>query len=285
VSLGQMTLVGVGAAVTTWATVDRGVDPIVALAAAGVAGSVVAVVIGLPALRLRGLYLAVTTLAVALAASAALFSNAYLDWIPRGAFPRPTLLDRLSLDSATRVYLLALVVLLLALLAVGGLRRSRTGRVLIALRDNEAAAAAYGISVTRAKLTAFAASGFLAALAGGVFAYVQASFQPSNFTAAESIRVFSAAVIGGLASPLGAVLGAVYARGTQYLLPGSWQLLATSIGVLLVLMVIPDGLGGLAFRLRDAALRWLAVRRGIEAPSLVGVEESADLDDAGEAAA
>jgi branched-chain amino acid transport system permease protein len=269
VSLGQMTFVGAGGAVAAWATVERGLDPLVALLAAGLVGAVVAVIVGLPALRLRGLYLAVTTLALALAASDAVFSNAYWDWIPTGTFARPKLLGRVSLDSATRVYYLALVVLLLTIVAVVGLRHSRIGRVLVAQRDNETAAAAYGISVTRAKLCAFAVSGFVAALAGATFVFHQASFRAESYDAGQSLIVFAATVTGGLGSVVGAVIGAVYARGAQWLLSGNWQILASSVGVLAVLMVMPDGLSGIAFRIRDAGLRWLAVRRGIDAPSLV----------------
>jgi branched-chain amino acid transport system permease protein len=280
VSLGQMTFVGVGSAIAAWCTVDRGLDPLVALVASGVVGAAVAVVIGLPALRLRGLYLAVTTLALALAASAALFSNAYWEWIPRGTFARPAILGRISLDSATRVYYLALVVLLLAILAVRGVRRSRTGRVLVAIRDNEDAAAAFGVSVVGAKLTAFALSGFVAAVAGAVFAFNQASFRSESYTAEESITVFVSAVIGGLGSIPGAVLGALFSRGAQWLLPGNWRLFAASTGVLVVLMIIPEGLGGTLFRVRDLLLRRLALRRGIDAPSLTGNTLAADEPEA-----
>jgi branched-chain amino acid transport system permease protein len=281
VSLGQMAFVGVGGAVAAWATVDRHLDPLIAILTAGVVGALVAVVVGLPALRLRGLYLAVTTLAFALAMSSAVFNNAYWDWIPTGTFDRPTLLGRWSLDSATRVYYLGLVALVLTILAARGIRRSRTGRVLIAIRDNEAAASSYGISVVRAKLTAFALSGFIAAVAGAVFVFQQASFRPDSYDAGQSISVFIATVVGGLGTITGGVLGALYLRGAQWLLPADWQILASSVGVLLVLMLIPDGLAGVLFRIRDAWLRWLAERRGIKAPSLRGnAGETEELEQA-----
>jgi branched-chain amino acid transport system permease protein len=100
----------------------------------------------------------------------------------------------------------------------------------------------------------------------------QASFRAESYDAGQSLIVFAAAVTGGLGSVLGAVAGAIYARGSQWLLPGSWQILASSVGVLIVLMVIPDGIAGALFRLRDVALRELARRRGIDAPSLVRPE-------------
>ena len=270
VSLGQMAFVGVGGAVAAWATVDRGLDPIISILCAGIIGAVVAVIVGLPALRLRGLFLAVTTFGFALAMEFAVFNNAVVDWIPTGSFDRPAIFNRISLDSATRVYYLALITLVLTAVAATGVRRTRTGRVLIALRDNEKAAASFGISVVRAKLTAFALSGFIAAVAGAVFVIHQASFRPASYAANESLGVFTSAVVGGLGTITGGVLGAVFQRGAQWLLPGYWQLFASAVGVLLVLMLIPDGLAGVAFRCRDAWLRWLADRRGIAAPSLRG---------------
>lgn len=276
VSLAQMTFVGAGGAVCAWTTVERGLDPLISLLAAGIVGAMVAVLVGLPALRLRGLYLAVITLGLSLATSAAVFNNSFVDWIPVGSFNRPSLLGRLSLDSATRVYELALVVFVLAATAVVGIRRSRTGRVLLALRENERAAVSYGISATRAKLTAFALSGFIAAVAGAVFVINQASFQSLSFDSNASVSVFVTAVIGGLCTITGAALGALYLRGAQWLLPGSWQLFASSAGVLVVLMVLPDGLGGIVFKLRDAALRSLARRTGIRAPGFISAAEEAN---------
>lgn len=263
VSLGQMAFVGAGGSVGAWIMVDRGWDPVVAMVLAAVVGAVVAVAVGLPALRLRGMYLAVTTLALSLAASDWIFSNKVADWIPRGSFPRPALFGRLDLDSPLRIYYFALAVLVAAVVALRGIRQSRTGRVLIALRDNESAATAYGISTTRAKLTAFALSGAVAAVAGVVLVISQGAFRDVTYGPDQSLDVFVATVIGGLGTLAGAVIGAVYQRGAQWLLPAPWSFLATGVGVLVVLLSMPDGLGGLAFRIRDRFLAWAARRHGV----------------------
>jgi len=268
VSLGQMAFVGAGGAVGAWAMVDQGWDPVVAMLVAGVVGAVVAVLVGLPALRLRGMYLAVTTLALSLAASAWIFSNRMGSWIPEGTFPRPDLLGRFSLDSPLRLYYFALGMLTLAIVALRGIRNSRTGRVLVALRDNEVAATAYGISPTRAKLTAFAISGCVAAVAGVVLVIHQAAFREVTYGPDESVAVFVATVIGGLGSLAGAVIGAVFQRGSLWLLPAPWSFLATGAGVLVVLLTMPDGLGGILFRIRDRFLRWAARRNGISSLSV-----------------
>ncbi|UDY35761.1 ABC transporter permease [Dermatobacter hominis] len=277
VSLGQMAFVGAGGAVGAWIMVEQGWDPIVAMVVAGIVGAIVAVIVGLPALRLRGMYLAVTTLALSLAASDWIFSNKIADWIPRGSFPRPALFGRFELDSPLRIYYFALAVLALAVLALRGIRNSRTGRVLVALRDNEGGATAYGISTTRAKLTAFALSGAVAAIAGVVMVISQGAFRDVTYGPWESVDVFIATVIGGLGSLAGAVLGAVFQRGAQWLLPAPWSFLATGAGVLVVLLSMPDGLGGLAFRCRDRFLAWAARRHGVSSLAIDRTHQDDDV--------
>jgi branched-chain amino acid transport system permease protein len=268
VSLAQMTFVGAGGALAAVGMSEWGWDPFVAALAAGPLGAVVAVLVGLPALRLRGLYLAVTTLAIALAASAWLFSNRVGDWIPEGSFRRPDLLHRWSIDTPLRLYYLALAVLVISLVAMRGIRRSRTGRVLVALRDNPDGVAAYGVSPTRARLTAFALSGWVAAVAGVVLVVHQGAFRPVTYVPEQSVAVFVATVIGGIGSLAGAVIGAVFQRGSLWLLPSPWSFLATGAGVLLVLLSAPDGIGGLGWRGRDRFLRWVARRHGIAVAAL-----------------
>lgn len=279
VSLGQMVFVGVGAAVGAWCTVERGWDPFVSMVIAGPLGAAAAVVVGLPALRLRGLYLAVTTLAVSLAASEWLFSNRALQIIPEGSFQRPALFGRIALDTPLRLYYFAVIVLVVVLLALRGIRRSRTGRVLVALRDNEEGVVAFGVDPVRAKLTAFALSGFVAAIAGVVLVVHQASFRPVTYSAEESMTVFMAAVIGGIGSLTGAVLGAVFQRGSQWMLPAPWSILATGLGVLVVLVVVPDGLAGVFWRGRDAWLRRMERRRG--QPDLADAKTDPDREEVG----
>lgn len=260
VSLGQVAFVGVGGAVATWVIVEHRQDPLVAMALAALAGAVVAVVVGLPALRLRGLHLAVVTLGMAVAASSALFSGPGARWIPRGTFERPLLLGRIDVGSPLRRYYLALVVLCVALVLVRGVRRSRFGRILVAQRDNEPAVAAFGAGVVAAKLAAFALSGALAATAGALFVFHEAAFRDENYEVGVSIGLLVAAVVGGLGSPLGGVLAAVFLRGSAWLLPGYWQLLASGAGVLMVLLAMPQGLGGAWSLTRDRVARALAGR-------------------------
>jgi branched-chain amino acid transport system permease protein len=272
VSLGQMMFVGFGAAVGAYATQTWHLDLSLAILLAGIVGSLVALVVGLPALRLRGLFLAVTTLAFSMATSSYFLNIQHFSWVPdpTATITRPKLFGVIDLTSQTSYYYLCLVCLALAGLAVRGIRRSRTGRVLLALRENERGAQSYGVNITRAKLTAFAISGFLAAAAGCLLVHLLTGFSPDTYSPYESFTVFIAAVVGGVGSLLGAVLGATFLQGGEWFLPGpKWQALVSAGGVLLVLWIIPGGLADIVYRVRDAGLRWTAQRRGIVVPSLV----------------
>ncbi len=278
VSLGQMSFVGVGGAVGALATAQWHSDLSLAMLVAGVAGALVAMVVGLPALRVRGLFLAATTLAFALASSEYLLNRQQMTWIPRQRLARPALFKTFDLTSQRSMYYLCLAVLVLAFLAATGVRRSRSGRALIALRDNERGAQAFGVNVVRTKLMAFALSGFLAAVAGCLLVHINQAFTEGPFTATESIGVFTAAVVGGLGSLPGAVIGALYLNGGTWFLTEKWQLLPSAVGVLVVLMVLPGGLGNLLYRARDAGLRWLARQRKIVVPSLSADQHVAESE-------
>ncbi|MEZ5244480.1 MAG: ABC transporter permease [Acidimicrobiales bacterium] len=271
VSLGQMAFVAVGAAVTSKLSHEWDVDLILALLASAAVGAVVAVVVGLPALRQRGLFLAVTSLGFSLATTSYFLNDEFWvgSWVHDSPFQRLPLFGRLDIDSPTRMYYVAVVGLAVVLVAVRGVRRTRTGRVLLALRENEAAAQTFGISPLRAKLTGFALSGAVAAVAGGLYAYTLKIYTATSFEPNDSIEVFVMGVIGGLGSLSGGVIGAVYLQGMGWFLPGEWVFFATGVGVLVVLLVVPSGIGGLLYWLRDQWLRWVATQRGIIVPSLL----------------
>ncbi len=150
VSLGQVAFMGIGAAVGGALTANEGFDILLAMLIAGLVGAVIAVVIGYPAIRRRGLTLAVITLAFALVTQTYLLNTEFFgDWLPPSRIERPDLFGVISLQSEVSFFYFSLVVLLLMMLGARGIRNSRTGRSLVAVRENENAARSYGINAVR----------------------------------------------------------------------------------------------------------------------------------------
>ena len=267
-SLGQFAIAGVGA-VAAANLLDANADLLVAMAGAAGAGALAAVVIGLPALRIRGLFLGVTTLALAVAMSTFFLNPSYFESLLPDNMARPVLFTRFDLTDERTLYYTCLAVLFLSVVAARGIRAGRPGRVLVAVRDNERAAQARGVHVLRIKLLAFGVSGAIAGLAGCLHVLALNGISYGAYNPSQSFEAFSMVVIGGLTSVTGALVGAFVLRGTEYLVGGGLQLVVTGAGVLLLLLVFPGGLGQLALRVRQRVLRSIAARRGIEVPSLV----------------
>ena len=286
ISLGQFAFVGLGSTVAAWTTLHWHLDVGLEIVLCGTLGAAVAVVVGIPALRIKGLFLAVATLGFGFAANFYFLSSNHFSWVT-GNFtavsPLP-MFGKLSLTSpsplgprpdTTRVYFFSLAVLYLAVVAVLGLRHSRIGRVLIAIRENERAVQAFGINATRAKLVAFAASGFLAATAGVLILSQQGYLYTGSADPESSLIVFEMVVIGGLGSMTGVFAGAIYIEALNWFRPdvplalqGVFQLLGSAVGLILILMFLPGGVGSAVFLARDRVLRAIAARRGLIVPSL-----------------
>ena len=290
ISLGQFAFVATGSTVGAWLTLHWHMDVLLVMVVAGSIGAVVAVAIGIPALRIRGLFLAAATLAFTFAANAYFLNASHFSWIPSQftTVPRLPVFGRLSLDSANRFYYFSYAILLLCVFAVTGLRRSRIGRVLVATRENVRGVQAYGINVTRAKLVAFATSGFLAAVAGVLILYGQETLYPGGADPQSSIGAFVTVVIGGLGSMTGVFAGAIYYEGLTWLRPDVPQalqnvlaLLGTGAGLIVILMFLPGGVGSAIYQLRDRLLRRVAARHNVVVPSLIAdmaVRNDAEAD-------
>jgi ABC-type branched-subunit amino acid transport system permease subunit len=273
ISLGQWGFAGVGAFVAGGLASHMHTDFFVTLVAAGLAGAVASLIIGLPALRIQGLYLAVTTVAFALAVQAYLLDPVYFHhYLPNNAqtIARPLLYGRYSVQGPKAFYFMCLLFLGLAVGSARAIRRSRAGRAMIAARDNSRGAQSFGVSVAGARIAAFAISGFWAALAGGLFAYHQQVVEPASFDYSISLQLLLIVVIGGVTSLPGAILGTVYIGALKYGdFSPQFQVLASGVGVLVLLIVLRGGLAGLVYGIRDGLLRTFADRRGIVVPSLL----------------
>ncbi len=279
VSLGQLAFAAVGGAVAAKAITEWDLDPAIAIGIAAVSGAVTALIVGLPALRVRGLYLAVVTLAFALAAVGYFLNPSFFEWVPTERMSqRPAVFGVFEIDSARSFYYLCVMVGLVVAACLEGLRRSRTGRVFVATRDNEAGVAAYGVSVVRTKLAAFAISGAVAAVGGALLVLLQRGYTTNLYLPFDNLVVFSAVVVGGVGSLVGGVIGALFLKGGEWWLRGNWRLLVSGAGLLIVLLVMPGGLGGALFQLRDQFLRFVARRRGMVVPSLMADPAEVDAE-------
>jgi ABC-type branched-subunit amino acid transport system permease subunit len=285
VSLGQFGLVACGALMA--AHLGGSVPLILLLPFAGAVTAVIAVVVGLPALRVRGLYLAVSTLAFGLWLMGAvlntpcwtlpLVGKEMCTGLPN---PQSTLIARpsllgINLGSERAFAWFSLGVLVLSLLAVRLWRDKGVARRLMAVRDNETVAGAMGIPLARTKVLAFALSGFMAGYAGVCLAFATERFSTDTFDPSYSILVVSMVVIGGLGSIDGAVLGAIYLVGLPAMFgtTPTIQFLTSGLGLLAFILYLPGGLAELLHRLGDlvtVGVEHLVKGGDVEAPPGAG---------------
>jgi branched-chain amino acid transport system permease protein len=271
-SLGQFALVAVAAVVGGALTSRVGISFWIALILVPFFTAAIALVIGIPALRIRGLFLAVATGAFAIAVQAALFEERYFDWLLPESVDRPTLFF-FNFEDGRSMYYLCLVVLAFSVFILGVLRRSRPGRVLIAMRENENNLRSFGIDPTRMRLTAFAISGFLCGLSGVMLAHHNRSVTASDFPAQISLDIFLYAVVGGVGSVPGVLLGTLYYAMQRLITDDLWRLAVGPFALLAILYIAPGGLISIVTSLRDGILKIIAQRRQMIVPALF-----ADID-------
>ena len=252
ISLAQYALAGVGAliagrlvAADHWPFAATIVVGVIATAAAGI-------VFALPALRTRGVNLAVVTLSLGLAVQDVVFNSNTYTGGANGTTVNAQHFLGINVDPIAHpenYAVLTAVFFLAAALAVANIRRGRSGHRMIAVRANERAAASLGINVVSVKLYAFAVSAALAGLGGILLAFSQYVIEFSQYTPLASINTVIYAVVGGVGYVMGPIVGSTLASGgvgsliTQNLsIPDAWLLVVGGIGVVTILMQNPDGM-------------------------------------------
>jgi branched-chain amino acid transport system permease protein len=210
VSLGHAAFLGIGAYAHVYFTQDLGLPWIVGVALATVAAAASGVLVGLPALRMTGVYLTIATLAFAL-----IIQEIFTRWdhVTHGLKGRPVdkpVIFGVSFASDWAFYFLCLAVLIAALWLTANLLRSSTGRAWVAIRDSEIAAQSMGVHLAAYKTLAFAYSAGLMGAAGALFAHKIGFLAPDIFTVLLSIQFLLMVVVGGLGSLHGALYGAVF---------------------------------------------------------------------------
>ncbi|MET3464255.1 branched-chain amino acid ABC transporter ATP-binding protein/permease [Variovorax atrisoli] len=244
--LGQAALVGFGAYATALLMMRLSLPWFVALPAAMLLSAAVGVLLGAVSTRIKGHYLAIVTLALNEIFRMVALNEEALTGGPMGMRDIPTLnIPALGDHIDKQLYFPLLVLSLAAYAAMVWLQRSRIGRDMRAVRDDEIAAEAMGVDSRRVKTIAFAVCSVWASLAGGLYVLLVGFAAPNNFTVFESIKMMLMVVLGGLGSIAGTFLGAVVITVLPEALRGlqTYYLAAFGIGVVAILLLAPRGLG------------------------------------------
>jgi branched-chain amino acid transport system permease protein len=265
-SIGHSAFFGLGAYTTGVLVVRHGWQPWATIPAAVVLSFLVGLVVGLPALRIRGLYLALVTLAVGVAFPELVKRFADLTGGAAGLVIRSRHLappDWTGLRQGQRylwLYWLCAVTLVVVLLAVRNLVRSRVGMAMMAVRDNELAAAASGVSLAAVKTGVFGLSGAITGLAGSLFAmYVGALSPDGSFTLLKSIELITGLFVGGAGTLFGPVAGALAVVFIPYfsadLASGHVSGIVFGAVLILIVFLMPEGVVGMLGRLTRRVVR------------------------------
>jgi ABC-type branched-subunit amino acid transport system ATPase component/ABC-type branched-subunit amino acid transport system permease subunit len=278
VSLAQLALAGTAAFSLSTLTEDWGVPFPFAPILAALVATAIGVVVGLPALRTRGLTLGVVTLALAYAIEAVWFRNG--DIVPSsGARVTPPSMFGIDLGIGAghefpriEFGLVCLVTLVLVAVGVAALRRSTLGSAMLAVRANERSAAAAGVNVVRVKVLSFALASFIAGLGGSLLAYRRGVVTFDSFTAIGGLSLLSTAYLAGITSVWGGLnAGILASSGITFIALDRWVDLGEWFhvisGVLLIVTLItnPEGIAAAGHELADRWARWKAGRRVGEA--------------------
>ena len=258
IQLGQAAFVGIGAYCSAMLSRDYGFGFFASMLSAVVVTGVVAVLIGMPMLRLRGHYLALATVglnatALVIVSNAGDLTGGYdgFSGIP------PATVGGYTLTTDTQHYYLVWVILALVSLAAMGLRASRFGRALIAIRDDELAAGTSGVPVVQMKVLAYGLCGVCGGISGSLYAHYAHYVSPGDFDLVRSVTLLVMLIVGGEISVVGAILGSILVGFLPEWLRvlGDGYLAVFGAGVLLVLVLMPQGIVGL--------VRRAAVARGV----------------------
>ncbi len=210
VSLGQGAFMAVGAYTVGWMEGNLGTPFLLNLVLAGAVAAAVGILVGIPSLRVKGLYLAIATIGASI-----ILQFVFLNWTSvtgggRGMNVAPATLFGSPLTTYAQMYWVFMPITFVMVLGAANLFRTRIGRAFIAIRDRDISAEVLGIPLLQTKLLSFAISSFYAGVAGGMWAYFFRSVGPESFTIVESIFFLAAVIVGGMGSILGGIIGAAF---------------------------------------------------------------------------
>lgn len=250
ISLGHAAFIGLGAYISAYATYDLGLPFIIGLLLAGIIPIGLGLVLGLVALRLEGHYLAIATLGFGITIQQIFkvltnFTNGFA-----GKTAPSAKIFGFTIKTGTAYFTLTVFVLVVLSICAYNVINSRTGRAFVAMRDNEHAAQAMGISLVKYKLIAFSISAFYAGIAGGMYMHLVKYTQPDVWGVILSINLLAMVVIGGLTSVGGSILGSAFITLLPQLVHEipiikditSSAIILTGISIVLIIKFFPGGL-------------------------------------------
>jgi branched-chain amino acid transport system permease protein len=271
ISFGHAGFLAVGGYTAAILSADYGIPLWLCLPAGGLMAAAFGLLVGIPSLRLKGLYLAITTLAFTIIITHIILSAESITHGSSGiSTPKPAIFG-LELATDKSFYYLILAILTLAVLGSANIKRSRIGRAFLAIREQDIAARAMGVPVARYKLYAFVVSSFYAGMAGALMAYHIRFVNVDSFSLILSIEAVSMIIVGGLGSTAGAVIGVVFVLGLAEVLNYVINLTGGSLGslsalelkgfiygltIVLFLRFEPDGLMGIYREYKNRWTNW-----------------------------
>ena len=279
ISLGHAGLLASGALTTGIMFKELGAPFWITLPSSAIVGAVLGIIFGIPSLRLKGLYLAVTTLALHFVVAFVGGEYETRRGFSTGVMISPPQIGGFQFNEGHKWYFALLAIDILVMLFCINLVRSRTGRALMAIRDREIVAEAVGIPVRRYKLTAFVLSSAMTSVAGSLIAYYRGFVSIDAFTLNLTMEYVAMVIIGGLGSMLGVVLGALFVVTFPYVIEGVLRIFPVpqsmanevfainyaAFGLIMILFLVfePLGLVGIWHRIRNYFLLWPFRRTGV----------------------
>ena len=274
ISLGHAAFFAIGAYCTAILSSEFGMPYWLCLPASGFFAAFTGLLLGIPCLRLKGLYLAMATMSFGVVVEYVVITWEGVTKGVRGiGIPTPKVFGY-PLDSNEKLYYFLLAVTAIAVVAATNLVRTRIGRAFIAIRDRDIAAEVMGVNLTKYKVMAFAIGSFYAGVAGGLYAYLMHYIHPEHFTFLLSVQYLAMIIVGGLGSILGSVFGAVFITIIPEFIKGladlltlaipalqdkyddGWNIAAFGLLIMLFLIFEPKGLFGIWIRVKTCFKNW-----------------------------
>jgi branched-chain amino acid transport system permease protein len=269
ISLGHAAFFAIGAYCTAILSSKLQLPFWICLPASGLVSALAGLLVGIPCLRLKGLYLAMATMSFGVVVEYVVITWEDVTQGVRGIGVATLDLFGYPLDSTNKLYYFLIVITALAIIAATNLVRTRVGRAFIAIRDRDIAAEVMGVNLTKYKVLAFGIGSFYAGVAGGLYGYVMEYIHPEHFTFLLSVQYLAMIIIGGLGSILGSIFGAIFITIIPEFIKGFAQFLTllfpivrdkyddawniASFGLLIMVFLIfePKGLFGIWIRIRS----------------------------------